>query len=626
MIDEQTIQRIKDVSLSDLIGGYIKLKKEGSDFVGLCPFHNEKSGSFKISPAKGIFKCFGCGASGDGIEFVMKHENKSYPESLAIIAEKFNIEIEEQGKKEFIKPVPRLEKVSKKTIEFFEGRGISNNTLLRFKITEAREWMPQFKEEVTCICFNYYQGEELINIKFRGPKKSFKLAKDAKLIFYNINSLKEEKTAVIVEGEPDCLAMYEAGVHNCVSVPNGAAKGNQQLQYLDNCWESFMDKEKIIICVDNDEPGKILSEELARRLDKSKCYLVEYPEGCKDANDVLKTHGKEYMKQMVDCAKPYPLYGVLTVEDMAEEVQDMYTNGYPEGKKAGIGGFDDHLTFVGGQLTMVTGIPGSGKDEFVNYISMGLARNHGWKFGVCGFEEPSTITVTKLLEKHSELSFARRKDVSQRMDERQFAQAMVFVHEHYKFMNMNELEATVETVLEKAIEMVKRYGINGLIISPWNCFEHQIPAGSNETLYVSNVLGKLITTLAKYDVHCFLIAHPTKIIKDPKTGKYQVVTLYNISGSAHFFNKTHNGISIDRDFSTNIVDVYVQKVKWSWLGKIGFSTYQYNTMTRQYIPLSGHSTVERPQVEQGKFFIQEGSWKQLPPESNIDDGFDEQPF
>lgn len=633
MIDEQTIQQVKGVNIVDLIGGFVILKRKGNDHVGKCPFHNEKTPSFSVNKAKNIFKCFGCGVSGSGIDFVIKHERTDFIGAVRIIAQKFNIEINETRTKDFVKPIPRLETVSKKTIEFFEGRGISNNTIIRFGVTEAREWMPQFQSETQAICFNYFQEGELVNIKFRGPKKSFKLAKDAKLIFYNLDSLKDDRTAVIVEGEMDCLSMYEAGVHNCVSVPNGAAKGNQQLQYLDNCWEAFMDKEKIIIAVDNDGPGQILKEELARRLDKSKCYVVEYPEGCKDANDVLVKHGKEYLAEMVENAKPYPLHGVLTVEDMAEEIQDMFENGYPKGKAAGIGGFDEHLKFVGGQLTMVTGIPGSGKDEFVNEITMGLAKHHGWKFGICGFEEPATITVTKLLEKHSRLSFAHRKDPNQRMNEKQYAQAMVFVEDHYKFMNMNELEATVDAVIEKAVEMVRRYGINGLVISPWNCFEHQIPAGSNETLYVSQILGKLITTIAKYDVHCFLIAHPTKIMKDPKTGKYQVVTLYNISGSAHFFNKTHNGISVDRDFATGIVDVYVQKVKWSWLGKIGFCTFKYDTMTRQYIPLSGVPEIHQPQ--QASLDLPPGNWRPVPPEggrffvqsnSNFDEGLDDQPF
>jgi twinkle protein len=81
------------------------------------------------------------------------------------------------------------------------------------------------------------------------------------------------------------------------------------------------------------------------------------------------------------------------------------------------------------------------------------------------------------------------------------------------------------------------------------------------------------------------VSHPTKLKKDPKTNKYEIPTLYNISGSAHFFNRTHNGISVWRDFETGVVDVYVQKIKWSWLGNIGFCSYKFDTYTRMYKPI-----------------------------------------
>ena len=88
-----------------------------------------------------------------------------------------------------------------------------------------------------------------------------------------------------------------------------------------------------------------------------------------------------------------------------------------------------------------------------------------------------------------------------------------------------------------------------------------------------------------YDIHIFIVAHPTKISKSKDTGEYEVPTLYNISGSAHFFNKTDNGICIYRSFKSNIVTAYVQKVRYSWLGKIGFTSFSYDVLTRQYLSI-----------------------------------------
>lgn len=97
MIDHFTIERILDsAQIIDVVEEYVTLKKRGVNYLGLCPFHNEKTPSFTVSPAKGIFKCFGCGKGGNSVNFIMEHEHLSYPEALRYLAKKYNIEIEER--------------------------------------------------------------------------------------------------------------------------------------------------------------------------------------------------------------------------------------------------------------------------------------------------------------------------------------------------------------------------------------------------------------------------------------------------------------------------------------------------------------------------------------------------
>ena len=506
-----------------------------------------------VDLGRGLFNCHHCGFKGTAAEF---------------------------QKREYTPPAARLETVSKKTIEFFESRGISNNTIIRLGITEAKEWMPQFEKEVPTICFNYFRGEELVNIKFRGPQKSFKLAKDAELIFYNLNGLQDETEAIIVEGEIDLLSLIEAGIYNVVSVPNGASKGSQKLEYLDNCYQYFEGKDKIILCVDNDEAGNSLKNELARRLGFDRCYQVSYPAECKDANEVLVKHGKMALQTMIGNATLWPIEGIVSMNDMIDDVLSYYENGYPEGTKAGIPSFDEYLSFYPGQLTVITGIPGSGKSEFVDWLMASLSKKHGWTWGVCSFECPPSIHVTKLAEKISDKSFGFRKDPNHRLSVEDLECSLTVIDKHFYFINLSLVDVTMDGLIAKAEELVKKKGIKGLLFDPWNCIEHKYE--ENETKYVLECLNKLISFLDKYKVHCFLIAHPTKLKKDVKTGKYEIPTMYSISGSAHFFNRTHNGISVWRDFENNVVDVYVQKVKWSWLGKIGFCSFRFDTMTREY--------------------------------------------
>ncbi|HEX5150069.1 MAG TPA: CHC2 zinc finger domain-containing protein [Parafilimonas sp.] len=576
MISEDSINRLKaSLDIVDVIGDIIKLKKSGSDYEALCPFHNERTASFKVSRDKGIYKCFGCGETGNAIDFVMKYKSEDFNTVIKELAGKYHIGLE-QDSKAYRKPVLALKKLSDSTIQYFESRGISNNTLLRHSIGETDK----------SIAFPYYQDTEIITAKHRSKtEKAFWLESGTKLIFYNLDSVKGEKECVIFEGEIDCLSGYEAGVYSCVSVPNGAANGKLQLQYVDNCYQYFEGIEKIVLAVDNDVPGKNLMRELCRRFGPERCFTVEYPEGCKDANDVLVKHGKGVLKQVIEAAKPIPLEGIITPNDVLDHVRDYYDNGYPQGCKAYIPNFDELLRFAFGQMTIITGIPGSGKDEFLNYISTQLARYHRWKFGISGFEEPAAYTITKLQEKLTNKSFAFRKDVSKRINEQEFQASFEFINEHFFFIDIEQTGAEIDKILSKAAELVKRYGINALIINPWSCIEHKRPANQTETEYVCESMTKMINFCLRYNVHLFLIAHTTKIQKSQLTKKYEIPTLYSISGSAHFFNKTHNGITVYRDFEKGITEVFIQKVKQSWLGKLGSCCFNFDTETREYIPI-----------------------------------------
>ena len=97
MIDQVTIDRILDAAqIMDVVSDFVTLRKRGVNYVGLCPFHSDKTPSFYVSPAKGLCKCFACGKGGNAVHFIMEHEQMSYPEALRYLAKKYNIEIKER--------------------------------------------------------------------------------------------------------------------------------------------------------------------------------------------------------------------------------------------------------------------------------------------------------------------------------------------------------------------------------------------------------------------------------------------------------------------------------------------------------------------------------------------------
>lgn len=514
----------------------------------------DKSLSVKIDEGK--WNCHNCGWKG-GLNTKKEEKTYYYPQDSKI-------------------------EMSEKGVSWFLKRGIELSTLLAFSIGESTVFMPQANAERNCINFKYYQGETLVNIKYRDGEKNFKMVKDARLIFYNLNGIENTDECIIVEGEIDCLSVWQSGFKHVVSVPNGASKGNASLEYLDACISSFKTKTKIILATDGDEPGVMLRNELARRLGKHRCMVVDYPAGCKDFNEVLVKYGQEKVNEVINAARNFPLEGIITVDDVSDSLMNIYKNGFPKCDKIGFPNFDNILSFRRGELTTVTGIPNSGKSQFLDQICNRLACLHNWKFVVYSFEnQPVELHITKIAAQFIGMPFYRKEEHA-KMSPAEYQYALQFISEHFVFVNLADIECTIDGIIEKSIEVIAAKGIDGVIIDPYNYLEHRRPAGMTETEYISETLSKVKRFSVNYDVHVFMVAHPAKIQKDKATKKYPVPNLYDISGSAHWFNKTDNGISVYRDDETNLVDVYVLKVRFFFVGKKGMAGFHYDISTHRY--------------------------------------------
>ena len=255
--------------------------------------------------------------------------------------------------------------ISDRAVKWFEDRGISQRTLIKMRISEGSEWMPQTSKVENTIQFNYFINNELINIKYRDGRKNFKLVKGAEKVFYNIDSTVGHDYVVIVEGEMDALSFVDAKIDSVVSVPNGATLNRLNLDYLDNCIEYFDDKSKIIIAVDQDEAGQNLQQELIRRFGAEVCYTINFND-CKDANEYMLRYGDTMLKRLVDTASPVPLENVVTLKDVNDELQEFIHEGFKPGYQVGLNNFDSIFSTYTGQFITVTGVPSSGKSDFVD--------------------------------------------------------------------------------------------------------------------------------------------------------------------------------------------------------------------------------------------------------------------
>lgn len=512
-----------------------------------CPFcgptrGNKKDASMSVNIDSGAYHCHHCEKSGN---------------------------LSKQSRKEVVytKPVwNNKTELSDNLVKWFEKRGISQATLKRARITEQMEWMPVAEKEMNVVCFNYFRGDELINVKYRDGEKHFKMFKDAERIWYNHDAIYNEEL-VIVEGEIDALSFMEVGINNVVSVPNGA----KNYDFFDI--ETLDQIKKIYIAVDNDSAGLELQNDLIRRIGPERCVIVDF-EDCKDANEYLVKHSRFNLSDRLKKAVDVPVTGVICVNDYLRELQDMFENGLKPGVKLDHSTLSEYLSFETGRLMVVTGIPGHGKSEFVDEVMTGLMIKHSWKIGYYSPENfPVQLHISKLMAKITG-KWIQANTITE------FQAVTEYLNQNTYWVMPEDEEPTLTTIFSKAEYLVKKHGIKAFVIDPWNMVEFQLD-GLTETQYISKALSQIGMFARRFNVLVILVAHPVKIQKG-SDGLYEVPNLYSINGSSHFYNKSDFGLTVYRDQKTDEVQIYIQKVKFRHLGHTGMVRFRNNPANGRY--------------------------------------------
>ena len=537
----------------------------------ICPqCHDQRSNkrdkSLSVDLDKGVWHCHYCNWSGTNevrvkddwqAKATIRKQKKVYKIPAAQTSEE------------------QRHQVGAKSLAWFASRGISEQTLRALNVTEGMEWMPQTGKPENTVQFNYYRGEELVNVKYRTGRKEFKLVSGAELLPYNINAIGGTTECVITEGEMDALSFVECGRLDVVSVPNGA---NANLEYLDDYLEQYFDdKEVIYIAVDTDTKGVVLRDELMRRFGAERCRVVEYGEGCKDANEHLIKYGKASLLKCLADAPETKIDGVFTIADFEGSLDALFERGWQPGVTIGHPNFDALCSFETKRLCIVTGIPGSGKSEFIDEIAERLNVRYGWRFAYFSPENaPLAYHASKLIEK-----FTGRRFSKSSLSNVEYKKVKEHLESDFFFISPTD-SFKLDNILEKAKALVRRKGIKALVIDPYNRLESEQGTRS-ETQYISELLDKLTNFAQRNDLLVILMAHPTKQPRN-KDGIIEAPTLYDISGSANFFNKADFGIVVHRNRQANNVEVHVQKVKFRHLGQCGTALFHYNLNNGRYVP------------------------------------------
>lgn len=452
------------------------------------------------------------------------------------------------------------------------------------------------------VVFPFIDGGKVVGEKYRAPGKRFWQKSGGRKTFWNADCMDDQaledgrKALIVTEGEIDGLTAIDCGFDTTVSVPDGAppvrdGEDPENLEEVDpeqdrtgkfefvyNNRDRVKRIKRFILAVDNDGPGRRLAAELVRRFGAARCSFVTYPEGCKDLNDVRMKHGPDAVVRVIHGAKPYPVKGVYQLSDYPEVSEPKaYSTGWPC--------LDEYLQLWLGELLVVSGIPGHGKSTWTMNMCANLARQHGWRTAVASFEIP---TVPALRFK---LRLAASGVPTKEWTRDIVTAADAFIQEHFIFIDADPVDdtdedMTLEWLLERAADAVLRYGIRVLVIDPWNEVEHARPKHETETQYVNRSLRQIRRFALKHEVLAIVLAHPTKDVG--KGGESRTPTLYDIEGSAAWYNKPDHGVIIDvPDPTLNETVVCIKKARFSWSGKKGDVTLEYVPEIEGYRSLCG---------------------------------------
>ena len=438
--------------------------------------------------------------------------------------------------------------------------------------------MPQSGKKERCICFNYFEGEQLINTKFRALPKLFKMVQGAELIPYNIDSIVGQTSCIIHEGELDAASSIAAGFKSVISVPAGA---NSNLSWLDRFMEThFEDLKEIIIAVDADSAGLKLRDELINRLGAERCRVVTYGPECKDANEHLCKYGIQSLRIAIEQAAEVPLEGIFTAADLHADLRALFDNGFGPGADTGWEAMDNICTYERRRLLIVTGVPGDGKSEWIDELVLRLCLRHQWKIA---FFSPENNPVVYHLRKLIEKLTGRRFQNGCGMTEGLLIRSEEYLTENVSHISLNG-NVTPDRVLAKARELVVRRGCRIIVLDPLNRFDHNPLPGQTETQYLSNLLNKFSEFATQYNCLVVVVAHPRKMNRNLVTNTTPRVEMYDISGSADFYNKADYGIVVERDKDAGVTRVYVDKVKFKHLGTGGVASFIYDPVNGRYLP------------------------------------------
>lgn len=502
-------------------------KVKGREIVPLhcCYCHGGKNHNrytFAMNIETGNFNCKRgtCGATGNFYKLLLDFGEVDI----------MDYEYKQQNvKRNFKKSTVKIENTYSKILGYFESRGISDKTVFAYSVGDDGKGN---------IAFPYIKNGVQVAVKFRpakkvshGERKMWREEGTDTTTLFGMQTVKGD-SLIICEGEIDAMALYESGAKNAVSVPNGS----EDLNWIESNFKWLEEFKTIILCGDNDEPGKEMIQKLIPKLGEWRVKIVNLPNDCKDANEVLYRHGKEKLKELVDGAKEIPLESLVRMSEVKafdiEKVIRVKSNIRPLDKELG--------GFMMGQVSVWTGINSSGKSTLLGQL---LIESVEQDFAVCAF---SGELPAPLFRYWIELQIAGPYNLSKKIDS-------ITGENHYYISNENAIKMrswykdrfflydnmtaiNPESVLKVFEYAARRYDCKIFLVD--NLMTMIGGVGDDYYRRQSEFIKSMTQFVKKFDTHAHIVAHPKKV-----KGR---VTKMDVSGTGDITNLADNVFSLHR--------------------------------------------------------------------------------
>ncbi len=400
--------------------------------------------------------------------------------------------------------------------------------------------------------FPYRRGGEPYAGKFRSVEsKSWRSSQGVSRGLYNEDALRDDGPIVITEGEIDCLSVMQAGYLRAVSLPDGWTEDGGKRDCLVSEEQRLRKSPYVIVAGDNDEVGAGLPKTVANILAGHDVRYATWPDGCKDANDVLVQHGEgELARCLVEAKRVDPEGGFIT------GISDLPPLPSRRVLRVGMAPFDYVLAFEVGALSVGTGIPGSGKSTFTTFAAYHVAKHENIKVGMLSFETHPHRTRDHLARLHmrkpwDDMTGNERAECAQFLDEH-----FRIVHRTYDDIpsghNLGWLRSMIYT-------LAVRDNCKLIVVDPWNELEHMPEPGESITNYINFALQQIRMWAEQFETHVCLIAHPRKMHTD---GKMRSPTGYDVADSAAFANKPSLGFTVHQEENEEDGEAWVKVSTW----------------------------------------------------------------